>query len=96
MKTINLTIPVSLTECNTSKEINVNNKLNVTVPIEVKRELFEIGFHNGSNNDCIKYPLTDEQIKKAAELLSPYYGIITKYYTWYCNSIKTYRIIFGK
>jgi len=95
MKTINLNIPVTLTECTTSKEIKVNNKFNVTVPMEVKRELFKMGFHAGTNNDCIKLPLTDKQIKKSAELLAPYYGMITKYYTWYIPSIKSHRIIFG-
>ena len=96
MNTINLNIPATLTECKTSKEIKVNNIFSINIPAEVKAELFEMGFHLGTNNDCIKQPLTNSQIKKAAELLSPYYGIISKYYTWYCSSIETYRIVFGK
>lgn len=95
MKTITLNIAVTLTECSSSKEIKMNNDFNVNVPMEVKRELFKMGFHSGTNNDCIKKPLSDKQIKKAAELLAPYYGMITKYYTWYINGIKSHRIIFG-
>lgn len=87
-------IIVIMEEVTDSKDLGMCNTRS-EIPIEVKRELYKMGFSIGNDNDTIKAPLTDAQLKKAAELLIPYVGLITKLHTWYSKPIESHRIVFG-
>lgn len=46
-------------------------------------------------NYCLNIEPTEALISAAAARVYELYGPVTKYYTWYADAIKQYRLIFG-
>jgi len=66
----------------------------VTVDMEDRRQLFDLGLWNDTVNNSYKFEPTIETIKSSAFILSKYYGRITKYALWPCT-VTGFRIVFG-